>query len=114
MTYNVCYYTYMFKDRIYVMCYDCYRSLWVRIINHAGGVMVSVLATSAIYIDREFETRSDQTKDYQVGICCFSAKYAAVLWRNSKDGLARTQDNVSEWGDMSISGLLLTSIELVL
>jgi hypothetical protein len=38
-------------------------------------------------------------------ICCFSAKHA-VLKRKSKDWLARNQDNMSEWGDMSICGLL--------
>jgi len=41
-----------------------------------------------------------QTKDYKIAICCFSAKYIA-LRRKSKDWLARNQDNVSEWGDMS-------------
>jgi hypothetical protein len=46
-----------------------------------------------------------QTKDYKNGICCFSAKYAA-LRRKSKDWLARNQNNVSEWSDMSIRGLL--------
>ena len=40
-----------------------------------------------------------------VGICYFSAKYTA-LRRKSKDWLAQNQDNVSEWGDMSIRGLL--------
>jgi hypothetical protein len=33
-------------------------------------------------------TQSDQTKDYKIGICCFSAKYAA-LRRKSEDWLAR-------------------------
>ena len=65
--------------------------------------MVSVLASSAI--DRGFDPRSGQTNDYKIGICCFSAKQAA-LRRKSKDWLARNQDNVSEWGDMSIRGLL--------
>ena len=65
--------------------------------------MVSVLASSAI--DRGFDPRSGQTKDYKIGIYCFSAKQAA-LRRKSKDWLARNQDNVSEWGDMSIRGLL--------
>ena len=46
-----------------------------------------------------FEPRSGQTKDYKIGICCFSANHAA-LRRKSKDWLARNQDNVSEWGDM--------------
>jgi hypothetical protein len=47
-----------------------------------------------------------QTKDYQIGICCFSAKQAA-LRKKSKNRLARNQDNVSAWGDMSIRELLL-------
>jgi hypothetical protein len=65
--------------------------------------MVSVLVSSAV--DREFEPRSGQTKDYKIGICCFSAKHAA-LRRKSKDCLARNQNNVSEWSDMSSCGLL--------
>ena len=40
-----------------------------------------------------------------IGICWFSAKHAA-LRSKSKDWLARNQDNVSEWCDMSIQGLL--------
>ena len=63
-----------------------------------GGVMVSMLASSAV--DRGFEPRSGQTKDYEIGICCFSAKHAA-LRRKSKDWLARNQNNVSQWSDMS-------------
>jgi len=61
--------------------------------------MVSMLASSAV--DRGCVPRSGQTKDYKIGICCFSAKHAA-LRRKSKDWLAWNQDNVSEWGDMSI------------
>ena len=59
-----------------------------------GGVMVSVLASSAV--DRGFEPRSGQTKDYTIGICCFSARHA-TLRRKSKDWLARNWNNVSEW-----------------
>jgi hypothetical protein len=44
------------------------------------------------------------TKDYKIGICCFSAKHAA-LRRKSKDWLARNQNNVSEWSDISTRGL---------
>ena len=65
--------------------------------------MVSVLASSAV--DREFESRSSQTKDYEIGICCFSAKHA-LLKRKGKDWLARNQDTVSEWGDMFTHGRL--------
>ena len=57
--------------------------------------MDKVLAWSAV--DRGFEPRSGQTKDYTIGICCFSAQHAA-LRRKSKDW--------SKWGDMSIRGLL--------
>ena len=52
-------------------------------------------------VDRGFESRSGQIKDYAIGICCFSSKHAA-LRRKSKDRLARSPDNVSEWGDISI------------
>jgi hypothetical protein len=65
--------------------------------------MVSVFASSAV--DRGFESRSGQTNDYKIGICCFSTKHAA-LRRKSKDWFARNQDNVPEWSDMSIRGLL--------
>ena len=67
--------------------------------------MVSKLVSSAI--DHGFETRSGLTKDYKIGICCFSAKHAA-LRRKSKYRLARHQDNVFEWGDITICGLLLS------
>ena len=66
--------------------------------------MVSVHISSAV--DRGFEPLSCKTKDYKIGICGFPTKHAA-LRRKSKDWLARNQDNVSEWGDMSIRGLLL-------
>ena len=67
--------------------------------------MVSVLGSTAV--DRGFEHLTVQTKDYQIGICCFSAKHTA-LRRKSKDSLrsVRNQNNVSEWDDMSIRGLL--------
>jgi hypothetical protein len=51
-------------------------------------------------VDRGFEARSGQTKDYEIGICCFSAKQA-VLRRKSKDLLAGNQNNVHNvpgWG----------------
>jgi hypothetical protein len=52
-------------------------------------------------VGRAFDPRSGQTKDYKIGICCFSTKHVA-LRRKRKDWLARNQDSVSEWGDMSI------------
>jgi len=66
--------------------------------------MASLLASSVV--DLVFERpRSGQTKDYEIGICCFSAKHAA-LRSKSKDWLARNQNNASEWSDMSTRGLL--------
>ena len=60
--------------------------------NRIFDVIVSMLAPG-------------ETKDNEIGICCFSDKHAP-LRRKSKDGFARNQDNVSEWGDISIYWLL--------
>ena len=46
-----------------------------------------------------------QTKDYQLVFVAYNAKHAE-LRKKSKDWLLRNQDNVSEWGDMYIRGLL--------
>ena len=88
-------------------------------VNRIGGVMVSVLASSAENHGFEslsghgfeslsghgFESLSGKTKNYTIGISCFSAKHAA-LRRKNKNRLTRNEDNVSELGDMSIHGLL--------
>ena len=52
--------------------------------------MVSVLTSSVV--DRV-------QPDYKIGICCFSTKHAALRRKSN-------QNNVSEWSDMSIRGLL--------
>jgi hypothetical protein len=46
--------------------------------------MVRVLASSAV--DRGFEPQSGQPKDYKIGICCFSAKHAALRLVGSESG----------------------------
>ena len=46
-----------------------------------------------------------QTKDYTIGICSFSAKHKS-LRRKGNNWLARNQNNVSEWSDMSNRGML--------
>ena len=68
-------------------------NLYIKSLNRIGGVLVSVLTSSAV--DWGVEPRSGQTKDSKIGICCFSAKHAA-LRRKSKGWLAQNQDNVSE------------------
>ena len=65
--------------------------------------MVSMLASSGV--DHGIEPKLIQIKNYEIGIYCFSAKLT-VLQSKSKDWLARNQDNVSEWGDMSSHWLL--------
>jgi hypothetical protein len=71
--------------------------------NRIGSVMVSMLALSTIYCG--FEPWSGQTKEYKIGICCFSAKHAA-LRSKSKDWLAWNQNKVSKWSGISTCRLL--------
>jgi hypothetical protein len=71
--------------------------------------MVSVLVSSAV--DRGFEPRSGQTKDYKIGICCLSAKHAA-LRSKSKDWLAQNQDNVSAWATCLSADCCLSELAL--
>ena len=52
-------------------------------------------------VDHGLDPRSGQTKDYKIGICCFSAKHAALRC-NSKHWLPWNRDNVSECCDMSL------------
>jgi hypothetical protein len=46
-----------------------------------------------------------KTKEYKIGIHWFFAKHTTLKSKN-KDCLARNQNNMSEWSDMSIRGLL--------
>ena len=49
-------------------------------LNHIGGVMmVSVLASSVV--DHGFEPRSDQTKDFKIGICWFWDNHTSLRIR---------------------------------
>ena len=59
--------------------------------------MGSVFISSAVC--RVFETRSGQTKDYLIGIFCFSANHAS-LRRKTNDWLAQNKNNVLEWSVM--------------
>jgi hypothetical protein len=84
---------------MFILLYNVGQFDW----NRIGGVMVSELDSSEIACELEF--RSGQTKDYKIGLSCFSFKKAA-LRRKSKNWLTQNQDNVSEWSDMSTCGLL--------
>ena len=50
--------------------------------NRIDGVMVSVFSSNDV--DRGVEPRSGQTKDYKIGICCFSAKHASLRIKNKE------------------------------
>ena len=80
-------FSYMYILYLYIICHlvlspHCYHPILIT-------TSVSVLA-----VDRWVESRSGQTKDYEIRICCFSAKHAA-LRSKSKDWSVRNQNNVS-------------------
>jgi hypothetical protein len=58
-----------------------------------------VLASSAV--DRGIESWSGQTKDYKIGICCFSAKHAA-LRSKIKDNVIRTLARIVQLSIVSL------------
>ena len=80
----------------------CYEP---KIVMHAIHMDLFQVYLLCCALDRGLEPRSGQTKDYKIGVYCFSIKHAA-LRRNSNHVLVRNQDNVSEFGDNSICGLL--------
>ena len=71
--------------------------------------MVSMLASSAV--DHGFKLCLGQTKDYKIGICCYSAKHTS-LWCKSKDWLAQNQENVSEWSNTSTRNCSFSDLAL--
>jgi hypothetical protein len=61
----------------------------------SNGVMINMLASSAV--DHGSESHSGQTKDYEIGYCCFSDKHTTRA-KTGKLGIR----NVPKWRDMSI------------
>jgi hypothetical protein len=49
--------------------------------------MINVLSSSVV--DRRFEPSWGKTKDYNIGICCFSAKHTALRRKNIYTGWLR-------------------------
>jgi hypothetical protein len=74
-----------------------------------GTICVS---TASIGVMAGEPGRSGQTRDYNIGICYFSAKHTALMSK-SKEWLARNQNNVSEWSDMSSLGLLFQWVSTI-
>ena len=79
---------------IYLHTLITYTTRWCN-----GNVLVSLV------VCRGFEPWSGRTKDYNIGIYCFSSTHVA-LRRKNENWLSRNQYNVSKWGDMFIRGLL--------
>ena len=70
-------------------------------------IFIRVLASSVV--DRGFEPKFDQAKNYVIGICCFSTKHEA-LRRKSKEWLTRNQDNVSVVGRLYVDPQTVVSV----
>ena len=73
--------------------------------EHVADVVVSMLLLGVVHVDRRFTHRLGQTKNYKIGICCFSAKHTALRRRGNKDWLDWNQDNVTDWRDMPTRGI---------
>ena len=80
---------------IHVHVYSYFQSS----INLIGGVMFGVLASGAL--DHRIKSRSGQAKYNKTGCGCFPACSTKEQDKKKKKMLARNQDNVSEWSNMS-------------
>jgi hypothetical protein len=63
-----------------------------------GRNNIALLATILCLL---YEHQSNQTKDYKIGMFCYSSKHAA-LRSKVNDCWAPDQDNMSEWSVMSV------------
>ena len=87
--------TYFFQGRM---------NWWICFQYLTASVVYCLAWFSWNVVYREFEPRSGQTKDYKIGIGCFSASLG-VLKSKNKDCLTHNQD-VSELGNISTHGQL--------
>ena len=81
-------------------------------LQQAGGFLLvfrfrhnitEILFKVALNIINPNQVPSGETRYYEIGICFFSTNYSAL---RSKRKRLVGWDNVSEWNDMSIHGLL--------
>ena len=56
-------------------CIQCFPILFQNFVDCLGGVMVSMLTSSVE--GHGFDPWPGQTKDFKIGICCFSTKHTA-------------------------------------
>jgi hypothetical protein len=79
----------MFCRSLFVLLYFFFWPLCCLFFLRFTALITPLLALSVV--DHGFEPRSGLTKNYKIGMCCFSAKHAA-LRRKSKHWLAQNQD----------------------
>ena len=78
---------------------------------YISGVMASIFSLSVV--DRGFDSRSGQTKDWNWYLLLpIYAKHAA-LRSKSKDCLAQNQNNVYEWNGMSTHKLVCQQVSII-
>jgi len=53
-----------------------YSALALNAVDHEIDSQYSALALNAV--DHEIDSQSDQTKDYEISVCCFSTKSVAL------------------------------------
>jgi hypothetical protein len=72
--------------------------------NRVGGIMGAPLECGRSWL----RVGPGHTKDYAIDMCCFFRYKYAALSSKSKAWLARNQNNVSEWSDISIRELFVS------
>jgi hypothetical protein len=68
--------TWSIYDTLIETRFYMYDTELVQMVKRISGVIVSLLTSSAV--DRGFQPRSSQIKNYEIGNCCFSAKHTTV------------------------------------
>jgi uncharacterized protein YxjI len=56
---------------------DVYNKITVFFQSFGISVVMVIVLTSNV-LDHGFKLQSDRTKDYKIGICCFSAKHQGI------------------------------------
>ena len=107
-------YAFIYKSRLTSTCLFTHA---LKVLTKLFKSIVSLVVIERGHVvDRWFESRSEQTRDYKMSICWLLAKNAALRWK-SKDWLARNQNIVSEWratclpADCCFSELAVTSAD---
>ena len=80
-----------FQERVQIILYFqillsflCYSFILFKNVNHIDGLMVSILTSSVV--DHGFEPQLGQSNT-KICICCFSAKQAALIFKEKEQGL---------------------------